>query len=235
MPGDRSLTALSLHTFYHGTVLLTYRSHPTGQELDHVTASITRGQFLSGGAKGGAALLVTGATLGGFAGEATAALPATDTAYVRFLVGAELLASDFYTQAITASITGNVVTKYLKLAYFNEQQHYQSVAGILTGEGITPAVANDITFSYPSGAFASEQSILALAIQIETTILGAYLGAMSQMQTTALLTGLAQIAANEAQHQSYFTAVSGGKSFALSFPTALTITQASNALAAYTS
>jgi Ferritin-like domain len=215
--------------------LVIRRNHPTGQELDHVTASITRGQFLSGSAKGGAALLVTGATLGALAGEAAAALPPTDTAYVRLLVGAELLAADFYTQAINASITGNVVTKYLKLAFFNEQQHYQSVAGILTGEGVTPAVANDITFAYPSGAFESEQSIIALAIQIETTMVGAYLGAMSQVQTTALLTGLAQIAANEAQHQSYFTAVSGGKSFALSFPPALTITEASNALAAYSS
>lgn len=200
-----------------------------------MTASITRGQFLGRGAKGGAALFVAGTALAEFADTAAAALPLSDTAYVRLLVGAELLALDFYTQAINAAVTGPAVTKYLKLAYFNEQQHYQSIAGILSGEGVTPAVANDITFTYPSGTFASEKSILALAEQLEATIVGAYAGAVGGIQTTSLLTGLAQIAACEAQHLSYFTVASGGKAFSLSFPPALSIEQSSNALAAYSS
>jgi hypothetical protein len=197
--------------------------------------SLTRGRFLSGGARGGAALFVAGATLSQFADTAAAALPANDTAYVRLLVGAELLAADFYTQAINASVAGSEVSKYLKLAYFNEQQHYASIAGILSGEGVTPAVATDITFAYPEGTFASETSTVALAKQIEADILGTYTGAVSQIQTTTILTGLAEIAANEAQHLSYFNVASGGKAFSLSFPPALTIEQASNAFAAYSS
>jgi hypothetical protein len=198
-----------------------------------VTASITRGRFLSSGAKGGAALLVAGTALAQFADTAAAALPTGDTASVRLLVGAELLASDFYTQAINASVSSDNVTKYLKLAYFNEQQHYTSIAGILTGEGVTPAVSNDITFSYPSGTFATEQSIVAFARQLEASIVGAYTGAIGAIQTTSLLTGLAQVAACEAQHLSYFSSVGGGKAFSLSFPAALTIEEASNAFAAY--
>jgi hypothetical protein len=197
--------------------------------------TITRGQFLSGSAKGGAALLAAGGVLGEFVDSAAAALPSNDTVYVRLLVGAELLASDFYSQAINASVTSSAVTKYLKLAYFNEQQHYQSVAGILSGEGVTPAVSNDITFTYPSGTFATQDSIVALAKSLEDMTLGTYLGAMSQIQTTSLLTGLSQIAACEAQHASYFTSAAGGRAFRLSFPPALNITQASNALAAYSS
>ena len=54
------------------------------------------------------------------------------------------------------------------------------------------------------------------------------------LQTTQFKTGLAQIAACEAQHSSYFTARSGGKAFWLSFPPALTIQQASDAMAGYT-
>jgi hypothetical protein len=196
---------------------------------------MTRSQLLRRSAQGGAALVVAGGTLGALADGAAAALPAGDTAYVRLLVGAELLASDFYTQALAASVAGPAVTKYLKLAYFNEQQHYQSVAGILSGEAVTPAIANDITFTYPNGTFASETAIIAFAKQLEANVLGSYLGAMSTVQTTALLTGLSQIAANEAQHVSYFNQVSGGKAFSLSFPPALTITEASNAFAAYTS
>lgn len=197
--------------------------------------SMTRGQLLRRGAGSSAALVVAGAALGPLADGAAAALPAGDTAYVRLLVGGELLLSDFYSQAIAASVTGNVLTKYLKLAYFNEQQHYQSVAGILSGEGVTPAVSSDITFSYPDGTFASGKSILALARTLETAVLGAYLGAQGSIETTSLLTGLSQIAANEAQHLSYFMMASGGKAFSLSFPPALTITEASNAFAAYSS
>ena len=162
-------------------------------------------------------------------------LPVMDLAYARLLVGAELLAADFYQQAIAASNTGPSVTKYLKRAYLNEQEHYQSVAGILNGAGNPPAVAGDIDFSYPTGTFDDEKSILKAANQIEALTLGAYLGAIGSIQTNSFKTGLAQIAACEAQHASYFTTRLGGRAFSLSFLPALTIQQASDAMAAYTS
>ena len=52
-------------------------------------------------------------------------------------------------------------------------------------------------------------------------MLGTYLGAIGGIQTNAFKTGLAQIAACEAQHASYFTTRLGGKAFHLSFPPAL--------------
>jgi rubrerythrin len=197
--------------------------------------SITRAQLLSRSARGGAALLVAGSALSQFV-EAAAAdpLPGSDLAYARLLVGAELLASDFYSQAIAAANTKPTVMKYLKRAYANEQEHYQSVAGIISGAGQTPAVSGDIDFNYPKGTFESEKSILKFAQQLEGTILGTYVGAIGGMQTNSLKTGLAQIAACEAQHSAYFDTVLGGKTFSLAFPPALTIDQASNALDAYT-
>jgi hypothetical protein len=200
-----------------------------------VTASITRAQLLSRSAKGGTALLVAGSVLGRLTDTAAAdPLPGTDLAYARLLVGAELLASDFYTQAIAAASTKPALTKYLKRAYANEQEHYQSVAGIISGAGQTPAVAGDIDFSYPKGTFAGEKSIVAFAKQLEMTMLGAYLGAIGGIQTDAFKRGLAQIAACEAQHSAYFTTALGGRTFSAAFPPALTIVQASNALDAYT-
>jgi rubrerythrin len=197
--------------------------------------SITRSQLLSRSARGGAALLVAGSALSQFV-EAAAAdpLPGSDLAYARLLVGAELLASDFYSQAIAAANTKPTVMKYLKRAYANEQEHYQSVAGIISGAGQTPAVSGDIDFSYPKGTFGTEKSILKFAQTLEGTILGTYVGAIGGMQTNALKTGLAQIAACEAQHSAYFNTVLGGRTFSLAFPPALTIDQASNALDAYT-
>jgi hypothetical protein len=200
-----------------------------------VSAPINRGQLLARSAKGGAALLVTGSALGQFAASAAAApLPATDLAYARLLVGAELLASDFYTQAIAAANTGPTIMKYLKLAYANEQEHYQSVAGIISGAGQTPAVSGDIDFSYPDGTFESAKSIVAFAQQLEVTTLGAYLGAVGGIQTNELKIGIARIAACEAQHVSYYSTVLGGKPFSLSFPNPLSIDEASNEIDKYT-
>jgi hypothetical protein len=196
---------------------------------------MTRAQLFSRGAKGGAGLLVAGTALAHFADSAAAdPLSTADLAYARLLVGAELLASDFYNQAIAASNSSPSVMKYLKRAYANEQEHYQSVAGILSGAGVTPAVSADIDFSYPKGTFASQASILKLAQQLETTILGTYLGAVGGMQSNAFKQGLAQIAASEAQHLSYMWVRNGGRAFSVSFPPALTIAQASAAMDAFT-
>jgi hypothetical protein len=180
-------------------------------------------------------LVAAGGTLGALAQSASAdPLPGTDLAYVRLLVGAELLASDYYQQAIAASNSSPAVMKYLKRAYLNEQEHYQSVAGILSGSLNPPAVSGDFDFSFPTGTFASQASILRFAATLENMVLGTYLGAIGSIQTNSFKTGLAQIAACEAQHCSYFSQASGGRTFQLSFPPALTIQQASNAFASYT-
>ena len=203
-----------------------------------MTASFTRAQLLSRGAKGGATLLVAGGALAGFADAAPAAadpLPLGDLAYARLLVGTELLAADFYSQAVAASNTGKLVSSYLERAYLNEQEHYQSVAGIPSGAGAAPAVAADFVFSYPAGTFASQGAIVRFARQLEATMLGAYLGAVGGMQTDSFKAGLAEIAACEAQHSAYFTTALGGKAFDLSFPPPLTMEQTSNVLDAYTS
>ena len=182
-----------------------------------------------------AAAVAAGGAAGVLAGPAGAdPIPLQDLAYARLLVGAELLSADYYTQAIAASNTGPVVEKYLERALSNEEEHYHSVAGILSGSGNPPAVSGDIDFSYPAGTFASERSILEQATKLEALVLGAYLGAIGSMQTAAFKTGLAQIAACEAQHQSYFNTRLGGRAFSLSFPPALTIEQASDAMGAYT-
>ena len=200
-----------------------------------MTTSINRADLLRRGVRGGAVLVAAGGVLGSLAESASAdPLPGTDLAYARLLVGAELLASDFYQQAIAASNSSASVMKYLRRAYLNEQEHYQSVAGIISGSLNTPAASGDFDFSYPAGTFDTQASILKFAAALENMVLGTYLGAIGGIQTNTFKTGLAQIAACEAQHCSYFTSMTGGRTFQLSFPPALTIQQASNAFAAYT-
>lgn len=61
-----------------------------------MTATLSRAQLFSRGAKGGTVLLVASSATGLLARSAAAdTIPDGDLAYARLLVGAELLASDF--------------------------------------------------------------------------------------------------------------------------------------------
>jgi len=203
---------------------------------NHVTAVLSRAQLFARGARGGAAILAAGSATGFFAGSATAdVIPDGDLAYARLLVGAELLASDFYAKAIASKRFTGGALKYLKRAVFNEQEHYQSMAGILTGAGQTAATAEDFDFSYPKGSFASKLSIAKLGVTLETLFLGAYLGAVDGLLSAGFKQPVARIAASEAEHLSVLTRFSGGNPVGISFPEALTIDEASNAMDAYTS
>jgi Ferritin-like domain len=198
--------------------------------------ALTRSALLSSGARRGVALVAAGSIFEAFAGAAAAdPLPDGDLAFARLLVGAELLAIDFYTQAIAAKQFRPVTQKYMAIALQNEQSHYQSVSLILSGAGQTPAVATDFNFSYPSGAFGSRGSIAALARQLETLFLGAYLGAVGGLQTIALAEPLARIAASEAQHLSLWETELDGRPLTGAFPAPITIDQVSDAMDAFTS
>jgi hypothetical protein len=181
-------------------------------------------------------VLVAGSAGGFLAGSAAAdTIPDGDLAYARLLIGAELLAADFYTRAIASKQFSRMAVNDLRRALFNEHEHYQSVSGILTGVGQTPATAGDFDFSYAKSSFQSAASIAKLGVALETSFLGAYLGAVDGLQTAALKQPIARIAASEAEHLSAITRLSGAEPIGVSFPEALTIDEASNAMDAYAS
>lgn len=200
-----------------------------------MTTQLSRAEFLSRGAKGSAAVLVAGAALGPLASVASADVyDDNDLSYIRLLIGAELLGMDFYADAIDAKHLGAVGVKDVKAALFNEKQHYQSLATFAVASNVVPATADDIVFSYPEATFTSTGEIVKLAVALETLFLGAYLGAVDAVHANALKQPLAQLAANQAQHLATFAQMLGGRPFPLSFPKALTIGEASDALDAYT-
>jgi rubrerythrin len=201
-----------------------------------VNAPLSRNRLLMRGVQGASCLALTGSIAGSFVRSASAAtIPDADLAYARLLVGAELLALDFYTQAIAANQFGGDATKIMKRAFFNEQEHYAAVSEILTGAGQTPAGPADFDFAYPAKTFDSKGSIVKLAVELETTFVGAYLGAVDALQTSALKLPVARIAASEAQHLGAFTQLAGGDPVGISFPNTLTIDDVSSVLDTYTS
>src|SRR5207253_9300211 len=134
--------------------------------------------LLSSGAKRGAALLVAGSAAGLLAETASAdPMSDTDLAFARLLVGAELLAIDFYVRALNAHKFRAVGQKYMRAAFVNEIDHYRSVSGILTGAGYPAATSEDFEFSYPKGSFKSRLAIARLGRELETVRLGSIPGA----------------------------------------------------------
>jgi hypothetical protein len=195
-------------------------------------AGINRGALL---ARGGAALLA-GSSLGVLVGAARAATPPDgDLAYARLFVASELLALDFYRQAIASTHFAGADQRSLWLARADERCHYRSAAEILTAAGQVPATANDIDFTYPRGSFNSRRAIAGLGVRLESLLVSAYLGAVGGYQTEALKELAARAAASEAQHLSVFAGEVGGRRVGTAFPRPLPIDKVSDALDRYTS
>jgi len=201
-----------------------------------VTSSFSRAALLRRGARGGSLLFVSGSALAALAKSAPAAtLPDGDFAYLRLLIGAELLTVDFQTQALASGKLAAGVAGLVRQMLADEKAHYNGLANLMDEAGQTPATADDIDFSYPSGSFASAGAITKLADSLETLVLGAYLGAVENVQTAQLRLPIGQIAANEAQHLSALAPLSGRGPIGDAFASALQIDVVSAALDTYES
>jgi len=193
----------------------------------HPPAPVSRAALLR---RGGAALLSAGVAGSLLAGPAGAAVPDNDLAYLRLLIGAELLAADFQAQALASGELAAPTAGALKQMSADEAAHYTGLAQLVTAAGQTPATADDIDFSYPKRSFDTQASILELAWSIETLTLGAYLGAVESVLSAQLRLPIGQIAANEAQHLSALAPMLGRRTIGRAFGPALSISAVSSAL-----
>jgi Ferritin-like domain len=185
-----------------------------------VGSGVSRAELLRRGAVGGGALLVSASGLSALAGTAEAAAPPdADLAYLRLLIAAELLAIDFQTHALASrKLRHGGAAALLKKMRTDEHAHYTRLAAELTAAGGTPATSADIDFTYPKGTFRSQASIVKVAARLERLTVGAYVGAVENVETPDLRLSIGQIAANEAQHEGALAALAGrsvvGKAFA---------------------
>ncbi len=157
----------------------------------------SRAGFLRKGALGGGALLLSATGLGALAPRALADAPSDgDLAYLRLLIGAELLAIDFYSQAFWRG------QKLGRRIAADELEHYTLLAALLTAAGQTPATPGDIDIAYPAKTFATRRATVSFAKELERMLEGAYVDALEHVQTPAYRATFAQILASEAQHHS---------------------------------
>jgi Ferritin-like domain len=191
----------------------------------------SRAQFLQRELKGGVALAAGGALLAVAApvqaGENPAdALPEGDLAILRLATSAELLAQDFYGQAIATRKLERDGRAYLAAARSNERAHDDALAKAM---GTAP-IADDFRFTYSGTAFKSAKSIAKLGLSLETAFVGLYAGVGGALERAELRVVAARIGACEATHLSVLSQLDGGDPVGPAFPTALNVEQASAAL-----
>jgi rubrerythrin len=197
---------------------------------------VNRADFLSSGAKAGAAVVLAGGLAGAAAAPALADGPPSDSdlAWVRIAVASELLAIEFYTQLIDANPFQNAgLAKSVKRALANEKLHYAPLAQTLTDAGQAPAVDGDFDYTFPKDTFGSLKTATPLGRTLETAFLGIYLGGVDKLQNTLLRTTFARIAASEAEHLTLFAALTVREPIGVGFPEALDQTAASDFLDQY--
>ena len=184
--------------------------------------------------RGGA--LALGATALRFAAPAAAAtVPDEDLAYARLLIGVELLAVDFQNQALASRKLDTRTARVVEALLAQEKAHLAGLSSLVSDAGQVPATADDIDFTYPKGTFGSEAKVAALAAVIESLSLGAYLGAVENVETPEWRLPLGQIAASEAQHVGALAAAAGKPVLGHAFAPSLQIDAVSAALDRYES
>lgn len=193
-------------------------------------ATITRAQLVSRATRGGLALVAGGTVLAATAGRARgtadpAARATTDTDIAKLAATAELLAIDFYTRAIRARKLVGEEREYLIDARDSEDAHYKALAQVLGA-----AAPRDLAFKFPAGAFRSRRSIAKLGVALETAFVGAYLGAVTALESNDLKGVAAQIGASEASHLSVFSDIASDDPVIPAFPKSLTADQATAAV-----
>jgi Ferritin-like domain len=202
----------------------------------HCQGNMTRGALLRRGAGAGSLLALGGVGAAVLAGPAVAlALPDGDLAYLRLLAAAELLALDYQGQALSGGKLSGDASAIVTQALADDKAHYAGLVDLLGKGNVVAATADDIDFAYPKGSFDSEASILKLANTVEQLTLGAYTGALENLQTPLIRLPVAQIAANEAQHVAALAALGGKPVIGKAFGPALSIDAVTTALDEYES
>jgi hypothetical protein len=192
---------------------------------------MNRAGLLRSGVGGGVALI----GLGVWAGPAGATVPDVDLSYLRLLVGAELLKADFATRAVAKGTLAAPAAGIVRRMHAADNAHYTGLAALMNDAGQPPATAADIDFSYPRGSFTSARATALLAWKLTSLALGAYLGALENVQTPSIRLPLGQIAANEAQQLSALAPLVGRRAIGGAFAAALPIDVVSSSLDGYES
>ena len=167
--------------------------------MQSLGSGLSRSRFLRRGAGAAALLIVSASGLGAFAPAAFAdTSPAGDLAYLRLLIAAELLAVDFYGQALERAIEAGRALSRGRFVPTSRALHTPRCAARRQ-----PADARDgrrHRLLVPAARSQAAGSVVRFARELERVLVGAYIDALEHVQTPAYRETMARILASETQH-----------------------------------
>ena len=179
----------------------------------------------------GAGLAASG--LGPPAGRAATGPTDDEVAFANFGLAAELLLKDFYARAADARLFAGGAAADISRGRLNAAEHAAALSGLLTGAGQTPAVEEDFEFAWPQGTFRTRRAVATTGLEITRPVLGTYLTAASAITIPSYRTLFASMGANMAQQVAALSLLSGAGVIGVSFPPAVEIEAASDAIEAF--
>jgi hypothetical protein len=179
----------------------------------------------------GAGLAVSGLAAPRGFGAATAT--DDELAFASFGQAAELLLADFYAKTASAKIVAGAAAHDLAHGALSATEHAAALAGLLTDAGQTAALAEDFEFAWPEGTFATPRAAGRTGLEIARPLLGVYVGAALGVSIASYRTLFTTMAANVAQQVAALSRLSGGRMVGISFPPAVDVETASDAIEAY--
>lgn len=178
-----------------------------------------------------------GLVLSGLAAPASglAAVAPTDEelAYANFGLATEFLLKDFYANAAAAKLITGSGAREVARGGLNAAEHAVALAKLLLDAGQTAAVEEDFEFAWPDGTFSNKSSATTAGLKITQPLLGVYLSAASEIVIPSYRTLFASMAANVAQQAGALSHLVGGRIVGVSFPAAVSVETASDAIEIY--
>jgi len=186
---------------------------------------IDRRGFVFATTAGGLGLVALGPT-------APEALSATDEelAYANFGIAAEFLLQDFYAKVTDAKLFGAEAQHNMTAGGRSASEHAAALRQLLTDAGQTPALVEDFEFAWPEGTFDSKNATAAAGLGVARTLLGLYLTAATAVSVPSYRVLFTSMAANLAQQAAALSQTLGGRIIGVSFPAAIDLEAASDAL-----
>ena len=156
-----------------------------------------------------------------------------ELAYANFAIAAELLMQDFYARALAAKLFVGTAKNGATHARFNEGEHVKALSTLLTDAGQSVPLPEDFAFQWPKGSFRSAGAAAKTGIAIESAAIGAYVSAATVITIPSYRSLFARILADEGQHLAMLSWLVRGRPVGISFPPAVDLEAATNALEPY--
>lgn len=164
--------------------------------------------------------------------KASAQSGTSDADIGNFALTLEYLEADFYTKAVDAGVLSGNALAIVTALRDHENAHVDAITKFLQAAGATPVAKP--TFTFPSDAFSSQDSILKLAATFEPVGVGAYLGQAPLIQSPDLLAAAGSIVGVEDEHVVAINSLFGNVVGVLEpFPAAMTKEEVLNAIAPF--